>query len=87
MKSTQDLMMFLRALESNIKKEIQIIIGSDKSFVIVDNGDGVPDDKQILITADDLNCDINDLPYHDPRVVGKEIRDNLSVRDIRVEDL
>lgn len=87
MKSTQDLCMWLKQLEVFSKKETQLIIASDKSFVIVDNTDGIPDSEQLLITSEQLAADINDLPYLDPKLVARQIKEDLSVRNITVEDL
>lgn len=85
-KSIQDLCIFQNTLSSTLKKEISIEIFSDKTFRIWDVGE---DEAQLLYDSSEAldNLDINDLPYYVINNLAKEIVDNLSVADIKPEDL
>ena len=88
MKSIQDLCIWLKQLQIVLKKEVELVITPDKNFEILDtHQENVDTPVEVLFSGSDENMDINDLPYTDPKMVAKEIRDNASIRNIKVEEL
>ena len=84
MKSTQDLCIWLNAVEQHLEigatdKMLSIEIFADKSFRINKHNH---DKVETVYDSDELEHavreDINDLPYRDPFVLALEIKDIIS---------
>lgn len=94
MKSTQDLARFVTLLDQHLRlqrvlsndEQISLEIYPDKSFRINKN-DALA--GAVLFDSDeqDGHIDINDLAYHVPQQMAAEIKENLSIANIKVEDL
>lgn len=85
MKSTQDLCVWMRDLAKHLRNdELALVITIDKNFEIVDTS---KEEATTLFNGGDNNLDINDLPYTDTKVIAKEIKDYLLVKDIRADEL